>query len=183
MTRKRALLPKVAAVFVALSLLACQTSTTQVERAARAKVLENAPYTKILVVGVAPRKDEGRAFEKILVEELANHDTRASAMHKVVAAHVEADVKFGNRRVDLKERPQQGGLVDFFRHEYEEITSEPDANMKLTARIVSNVYDVKTGKRVYTLESATANAKTAEDIIVAESGAIALRLRKDDIIR
>ena len=122
----------VCVVLSLLALVACQTSTTEVERAARAKVLKNAPYRKILVVGVAPRKDEGRAFEKVLVEELANYDTQASAMHKVVATteltedivndaatkagadavlvatveRVDTAVKFGNRRVDLKERPQ-----------------------------------------------------------------------------
>ncbi len=201
---------RIAATTAMLMLLvACQTSTTQIDRAARAKVLENAPYDKILVVGVTYRKDTGRAFEKVLVEELANYDTRASALHTVISTtevtedivraaaekagadailvatveNVETDVEFGNRRVDLKERPQQGGLVDFFRHEYEEVTSEPSVDLKFTAVVVSNVYDVESGDRIYTVESATANAKSAEEIILAESNAIAERMHKDGIIR
>ncbi len=201
---------RIAAMTAMLGILAaCQTTTTQVDRAARAKILENAPYDKILVIGVAPRKDAGRAFEKVLVEELANYDTRASAMHTVIATteiteedvqnaakevgadavlvatveNVDTDVKFGNRRVDLKERPQSGGLVDFFRHEYEEVTSEPSVDMRFTAVVVSNVYDVESGDRIYTVESATANAETAEEIIVAESDAIVERMHKDGIIR
>ena len=201
---------RLAAMTAALGFLAaCQTSTTQIDRAARAKVLENAPYSKILVVGVTYRKDTGRAFEKVLVEELANYDTRASAMHTVISTteitedvvrtaaekvnadavliatveDVETDVKFGNRRVDLKERPQNGGLVDFFRHEYEEVTSEPSVDLKFTAVVVSDVYDVESGNRIYTVESATANASSAEEIIIAESSAIAERMHKDGIIR
>ncbi|MDJ0700370.1 MAG: hypothetical protein QNJ07_10965 [Woeseiaceae bacterium] len=201
---------RIAAITAMLCFLAaCQTATTQVDRAARAKVLENAPYDKILVVGVTYRKDTGRAFEKVLVEELANYDTRASAMHTVISTtevtedvvrsaaekvdadavliatveNVETDVKFGNRRVDLKERPQNGGLVDFFRHEYEEVTSEPSVDMKFTAVVVSDVYDVESGNRIYTVESATANASSAEEIIVQESAAIVLRMHKDGIIR
>ena len=201
---------RIAALTATLGLLAaCPTATTQVDRAARAKVLKNAPYDKILVVGVTYRKDTGRAFEKVLVEELANYDTRASAMHTVVSTtevtedvvrsaaekvdadavliatveNVETDVKFGNRRVDLKERPQNGGLVDFFRHEYEEVTSEPSVDLKFTAVVVSDVYDVESGNRIYTVESATANASSAEEIIVQESAAIVLRMHKDGIIR
>ena len=145
-------------VSAALVLAGCETSpTTEIERAARAPVLENAPYEMILVVGAAYRKDTVRAFETVLVEELANYDTRSRAMHKVRALEelseelireaaedidadavlittvdrVDTELKIGEKRVDLKERPQRGGLADFFRHEYEEVVSQPSVDMKL----------------------------------------------------
>lgn len=195
---------------ISIIIAACQTSTTKVERAARAKVLENAPYDMILVVGVTYRAETGRAFEKVVVEELANYDTRARAFHQVVATtevtedsvrdaaneigadavlmvtveNVDTEIKVGRERTDIKEStPQQGGLVDFFRRDYEEIKSAPTVDLKYTAKIVSNLYDVETETRVYTVESETAQARTAEEIIVAESAAITLRMHKDKIIR
>lgn len=193
-----------------LIVAACETTAvTEVERAARAKNLDNAPYSMILVVGAAHKADTVRAFEAVLVEELANYDTRARAMHKVRAGtelseslikeaaeeigadavlvttvdRVDTEVNVGEQRVDLKERPQRGGLADFFRHEYEEVVSEPSVDVKFTASIVTDVYDVQTNQRIYTVESATARAKTPEEVIVAESAAIAERMHKDGIIR
>ena len=197
-------------ISAALLLAACETPpVTEVERAARAPVLENAPYDLILVVGAAYRADTSRAFESVLVEELANYDTRARAMHKVRATteltedliraaatevgadavlvttveNVETEIKVGESRVDIKESPQQGGLVEFFRRDYEEIKSAPSVDMKLSVRIVTDVFDVESGNRVYTVESATVRAKTAEEIIVGESSAIAGRMHKDGVIR
>jgi len=199
------------ALLVGVSIIsaACQTSTTQVERAARATVLENAPYNMILVVGVTYTADTGRAFEQVLVEELANYDTRARAYHRVVKTtevtedsvrdaaneigadavlmvtvdNVDTEIKVGRERTDIKESTPQGGLVDFFRRDYEEIKSVPTVDLKYTAKIVSNLYDVETDRRVYTVESETAHARTAEEVIVGESAAITSRMRKDKIIR
>jgi len=197
------------AAIAILVLAGCQTSTTQVERAARAKEIPNAPYTNILVVGVTYRADTGRAFEKVLVEELANYNTRARAFHIVESTtdvsddvvrnaaervgadavlvvrveNVDTDVKIGESRVDIKESNQKGGLVEFFSRDYEEIKSAPTVDLKFTARIVTDLYDAKSSERVYTVESATANAKTAEQIIVGESSAITARMHSDGIIR
>ncbi len=199
-----------AVVLGSLILAACQTATTQVERAARAKDLENAPYDNILVVGVTYRADTGRAFETVIVEELATYDTRARAYHRVVATTevnedtvrkaaedigadavlvvtieaVDPEITVGEARTDIKQTVQQGGrLVDFFQRDYEEIKSAPRIDMKYSVRIVSNFYDVEKDARVYTVESATAHAKTPEEVIRAESAAITLRMHKDDIIR
>ena len=58
---------------------ACITpiAQTSVDRVAKAKSVPNAPYSKVMVVGVAQQGTRGREFEEELVKELTNKRTYA----------------------------------------------------------------------------------------------------------
>ena len=121
-------------------------------------------------------------LDEALVSEAAE-EVGADAVLVSSVERVDTEVEVGNKRVDIKEQTRSGGLVEFFRRDYKEITQVPTVEMKLNVKIVTNVYDVASGNLVYTIESATENAVTPEEIIRAEVSAIAERMHKDGIIR
>ncbi|MCH7981082.1 MAG: hypothetical protein IID59_06220, partial [Proteobacteria bacterium] len=82
--------------------------------------------------------------------------------------------------------PQGGSLVGFFRSDYKEVKRPNQAegsDYTLDVSMVSDLYDVRSDKRVYSIESSTRNGETRYQIIMAQSKAIADRLKKDGLIR
>jgi hypothetical protein len=196
---------------LAATLAACVTpiAQTSVDRAAKAKSLPNAPFTNVMVVGIASQGTRGREFEEELVKALSNRSTtafgyrraasRADVKEEVVTELVrtkEADAvifvaaRFGNiiseeqgERVDVEAQVRGGGLVDFFRYDYQDLTKPPDATMRMQLQFFTNVFDVEEDRRVYTLESTTGLAESSSEIILSQAAGIAKRLRKDRLVR
>ena len=196
---------------LAATLAACVTpiAQTSVDRAAKAKSLPNAPFTNVMVVGIASQGTRGREFEEELVKALSNRSTtafgyrraasRADVKEEVVTELVrtkEADAvifvaaRFGNiiseeqgERVDVEAQVRGGGRVDFFRYDYQDLTKPPDATMRMQLQFFTNVFDVEEDRRVYTLESTTGLAESSSEIILSQAAGIAKRLRKDRLVR
>lgn len=190
---------------------ACITpiAQTSVDRAAKAKSVPNAPYSKVMVVGIAHQGTRGREFEEQLVKELSNKRTyafgyrraasRADVKQEVVEELLQAQgadavivvaarltsvstEKLGER-VDVEAQVRGGGLAGFFRYDYEELTKPPDSTMRMKLQFVTNVFDVKDDRRVYTVESSTGSAESTSEVIMSEAAEIAARLRKDKMVR
>ena len=199
-------------MFSAATLVAaCVTpiAQTSVDRAAKAKSVPNAPYSKVLVVGIAAQGTRGREFEEELAKELGNKHTyafgyrraasRADVQKGVIEALLEAQqadavifvaARFRSvttdergERVDVESQVRGGGLAGFFRYDYEEYTKPPDSTMRMKLQFVTDVFDVKDDLRVYTLESTTGSAESSSEIIMSEAAEIAARLRKDKMVR
>lgn len=196
-----------AAVFVA----ACVTpiAQTSVDRAAKAKSVPNAPYARVLVVGIAAQGTRGREFEEELAKELNNKRTyafgyrraasradvkkevieellnaqQADAVIFVAARLTSVSTEKLDERVDVEAQVRGGGLAGFFRYDYEDLTKPPDSTMRMKLQFVTNVFDVKDDRRVYTLESTTGSAESTSEVIMSESAEIASRLRKDKMVR
>jgi len=190
---------------------ACITpiAQTSVDRVAKAKSVPNAPYSKVMVVGIAKQGTRGREFEEQLVKELGNNRTyafgyrraasRADVKQEVVQELLETQgadaVIFVSarlasvsteeleERVDLEAKVRGGGLVNFFRYDYENLTKPADSTMLMKLQFITNVFDVKDDRRVYMLESATGSAESTSEVIMSEAAEIASRLRKDKIVR
>jgi hypothetical protein len=204
-------LVRLPALILAATLVACVTpiAQTSVDRAAKAKSLPNAPYSKVMVVGIAERGTRGREFEEELVKQLTTRSTqafgyrraasRADVRQEVVTELVQTrDVdavivvaaRFRNvvtqkqdERVDVESQVRGGGLVDFFRYDYKELTKPPDSTMRMELQFVTNLFDVEKDTRVYTLESSTGLAESSSEIILSQAAGIAKRLRKDKMVR
>lgn len=199
-------------VFIlAATLTACVTpiAQTSVDRAARATSIPNAPYMNVMVVGIAAQGTRGREFEEELVKQLGSKNAsafgyrraaqRADIKEEVVAELVRArqadgvivvSARFRNvvaddkeERVDVESEVRGGGLVDFFRYDYQELTKPADTTMRMELQFVTNVFDVREDRRVYTLESTTGLAESSSEIILSQAGEIAKRLRKDRMVR
>lgn len=209
MIRKR--VPTLILMLSAALVAACVTpiAQTSVDRVAKAKAVPNAPFSKVMVVGIAARGTRGREFEEQLVKELSNKRTYAFGYRRAASrADVNQDViqellktqgadavifvsarltsvrteELGER-VDVESKIRGGGLAGFFRYDYEELTKPPESTMLMKLQFVTNLFDVKDDRRVYTLESTTGSAESTSEVIMSEAAEIASRLRKDKMVR
>lgn len=200
-----------ALVIVAALAAACTgpTAHTHVDRVARAKELPNAPYKKILIVATAARASSAREFEEVLAKELSNSHTQAFGYHRaasradvkedvvrslaqlqdadailaVTARLVNAEREVTEERTDVQAQVKGGGLVDFFRYDYKEYTSPPSTDYRVNVQVQTDMFDVETEERVYTVESRTDFAEATSEIILGEARELAKRLRKDKLVR
>ena len=185
------------------------TAQTQVDRVARAKELPNAPYKRILIVGTAARASLAREFEEVLAKELGNDHTYAFGYHRaasradvkedvvrslaelqnadailvVTSRLVNAEREVTRERTDVQAKVKGGGLVDFFRYDYKEYTAPPAADYRVNVQVHSDMFDVASDRRIYTVESRTEFAQTSSEIIIGEARELAKRLRKDKLVR
>jgi len=190
---------------------ACVTpiAQTSVDRAAKAKSVPNAPYSKVLIVGIAAQGTRGREFEEQLAKELGNKRTyvfgyrraasradvkqevieelllaqQADAVIFVAARLTSVNTEKRGERVDVESQVRGGGLAGFFRYDYEEYLKPPDSTMRMKLQFVTDVFDAKDDRRVYTLESTTGSAESTSEVIMSEAAEIAARLRKDRLVR
>jgi hypothetical protein len=192
-------------------LAACTGSTSQtyVDRVARAKELPNAPYSDILIVAIAERGATARQFEEELVAELTDMGVNAIGYHRaasradvkeevvrqiaeeqgadailfVTGSLVGAQREVTDSRTDVQAQVKGGGLVDFFRYDYEEAKTPAKTDYRVNVQFTTDMFDVETEERIYTVESRTDLAETTSEIIVSEARELAKRLRKDDMVR
>lgn len=182
---------------------------THVDRVARVKELPNAPYKRVLIVGTAARASSAREFEEVLAKELSNDHTYAFGYHRaasradvkedvirsiaesqnadailvVTSRLVNAEREVTEERTDVQARVKGGGLVDYFRYDYKEYTSPPSADYRVNVQVQSDMFDVASDRRIYTVESRTEFAETTSEIIIGEAKELAKRLRKDKLVR
>lgn len=191
---------------------ACETTPapeTTVNRVLMAPSLPNAPYETILIVGATPDRESDRMIEEGLREELGKRRVqpvsfvrRSSAMRPsgdaistlvketgadavlVVSGRLDkVEIERRGERVDVQPQVRGGSLLDFFRYDYEETISPAYEGVAVDVRFVSDLYDVETGRRVYSVESATTRGLTSYDVVIGEARAIVRRLAKDGLIR
>ena len=185
------------------------TAQTQVDRVARAKELPNAPYKRVLIVGTAARASSAREFEEILAKDLSNDHTYAFGYHRaasradvteevvrslaemqnadailvVTARLVNAEREVSGERTDVQAQVKGGGLVDFFRYDYKEYTTPPSAEYRVNVQVQTDMFDVASEDRIYTVESRTDFGETTSEIILSEAKELAKRLRKDKLVK
>lgn len=196
---------------IAATVVACAgpTSQTYVDRVARAKELPNAPYSDILIVAIAERGATAREYEEALAAELTDMGVNAIGYHRaasradvkeevvrqiaaeqgvdailfVTGSLVSAQREVTDSRTDVQAQVKGGGLVDFFRYDYKEAKTPAKTDYRVNVQFTSDMFDVETEERIYTVESRTDLAETTSEIILAEAQELARRLRKDRLVR
>jgi hypothetical protein len=198
-------------VLVAL-LAGCSTqpvARTNVDRVLKAPSVPNAPYSNLVLVGVAPSREIAREMEQGVGEELSRRgvtvhsfvkeSTATEASAEAVDALVRAteadgvlmitgrlagaDLTKRQGAVEGEARTIGGNLVNFFRYDYEEYTEPTYADVTLDITLVALLFDAASNERVHSVESSTTNGETAYQIITAQGKAIAERMKKDGMIR
>jgi hypothetical protein len=208
-SQRRAGLTAIAMIAALAAACTGPTAHTHVDRVARAKELPNAPYKRVLIVGTAARASSAREFEEVLAKELSNKHTYAFGYHRaasradvkedvvrsiaelqdadailvVTARLVNAERQVTEARTDVKAEVKGGGLVDFFRYDYKEYTSPPSADYRVNVQMQTDMFDVDSEARVYTVESRTDFGEATSEIILGEARELAKRLRKDKMVR
>lgn len=207
--QKRAGLTAIAMIAALAAACTGPTAHTHVDRVARAKELPNAPYKRVLIVATAARASSAREFEEVLAKDLSNNHTFAFGYHRaasradvqedvvrslaelqdadailvVTARLVNAEREVTEERTDVQAQVIGGSLVDFFRYDYKEYTSPPSADYRVNVQVQTDMFDVATEERVYTVESRTDFAETTSEIVLSEATQLAKRLRKDGLVR
>ncbi len=188
------------------------TQTTSVNRVLRATDISNSPYTNILVVGAVPSRDTARNIELGITGELkaanveAHSFVRESSSTEATEAAIQefiddvgidavivvsanltgAALTERSEQVDIQAVTQGGSLLGFFRSDYKDVTRPNQAETSdytINVALVTDFYDVKSDKRVYTIETSTMHGQTRYQIIMAESKVIVGRLKADGLIR
>ena len=188
------------------------TQTTSVNRVLRATDIANSPYTNILVVGAVPSRDTARNIELGITGELKAANVEAHSFVRessstepteaaiqqfiddvgidaviVVSANLTgAALTTRDEQVDIQAVTQGGSLLGFFRSDYEDVTRPNQAETSdytINVALVTDFYDVKSDKRVYTIETSTMHGQTRYQVIIAESKVIVGRLKADGLIR
>ncbi len=180
---------------------------TSVERVLRLPGLADTPYSHVLVVGVAPSNANAHLFERRIAEELRNTETRAAEYYKIGVSltedkvretagelgidailvtrveHIDSNVSVSEERTEIEVTARGGNLVDYFRYDYGEHTLPPTVGVTYDVVLVTDIYDERSGEKVYVIESRTMDAETAFELILDESTAIVEHLRKDGVVR
>ena len=200
-----------AILMVAAMAAACTGPTvhTHVDRVARAKELPNAPYSDILIVAITARGATAREFEEVLAAELADMGVNAVGYHRaasradvkeevvrqlaadlrsdailfVTGSLVSAQREVTGSRTDVQAQVKGGGLVDFFRYDYREAKTPAKTDYRVNVQFTTDMFDVESEERIYTVESRTEFAETTSEIVVNEAQELAKRMRKDKLVR
>ena len=200
-------------LFLGLAVLAAACNTQPVARTTVDKVLKapdapNAPYSTIVLVGVAPTRELARELEQGLSVHLSEQDVESHSFVKessatavseeavaelVVATGADAilmisgrlaggDIEQRDEPIDVEARPIGDNLLNYFRYEYEEYAAPSYTDITLDVELVSNLYDAASNERVHSVETSTKDGETSYEIIMAQSDAIVARMKKDGLI-
>ena len=199
-------------LLVASLAAACTTQSTArstVDRVLLARDLPNAPYSNIVLVGVAPTRELAREFEQGLSDELtergvqvhsfvkessAREATAEAVANLVNAAGADAILMVSGRLagaeidkheeiVDVEARSIGGNLLNFFRYDYREFSEPTYTDVTVDVKLVSLLFDAASNERVHSVEVSTTEGETAYHVITSQSEAIVDRMKKDELIR
>ena len=187
--------------------------TTTVDRVLGSTDIVNAPYTNILVVAAVGSRDSARNIELGITGELkavnveAHSFVRESSSTEPTEAAIQefiddvgvdgviivsakltgaALTQQREEQVDIQAVTQGGSLLGFFRSDYKDVTrpnQAETADYTINVALVSDFYDVKSDKRVYSIESSTTHGQTRYEVVMDQSKAIVSRLKADGLIR
>lgn len=187
--------------------------TTTVDRVLGSTDIVNAPYTNILVVAAVGSRDSARNIELGITGELkavnveAHSFVRESSSTEPTEAAIQEfidDVGVNGviivsakltgaeltqqrgEQVDIQAVTQGGSLLGYFQSDYKDVTRPNQAETSdytLNVALVSDFYDVKSDKRVYSIESSTMHGQTRYEIVMEQAKAIVMRLKADGMIR
>lgn len=198
------------AVLLPALLLAGCAKGTKVSPVRHEKRPAEAPYKKVLVVGVTPNEGLRWRWERIMAQTLEDngmtawasvkemgYDTPLNRDNVVVAVRkTEADAVLVSRllrqdvapkgvdaRKEAKKKRRDQYAVDFFRYDYEEIEIPSYTLLTSTVEIATDLYETTEGRIVYSLNTITYQKQTEWEVLDEVTIAIAKRLRKDKMIR
>ena len=193
-------------------LAACQSTpqqTTTVDRVLIAPNVANAPYTKVLIVAAVPRRETARNIEQGFSEQIESAGVQAHSFVRessstepsdeavaelvkatgvngviiVTASLAGAEITKHEEQVDVDAETQGGNLFGFFRYDYKESATPSYSDYTVDVVLTSDLFDVESGERVYSLESSTKRGGSTYDIVMSEGKVLVGCLKQDGLIR
>ena len=166
-------------------------------------------FSSVLVIGIAGDFNSRADFERMLAREIATGSTTATPYYTLADADapidraaVEAQVAEGafdavlitrvlNRDVENKVKVgssatkkirQDGGVVDLFRYDYEELNEPVRLSMDINVVIESEVFAVESKALVWAIESDMSHHESREELTLAAVDLVARALRGDGLV-
>lgn len=200
----------VLALLLATFVLAACTKGTKVSPVRHEKRPAEAPYKRVLVVGVTPNEGLRWRWERTMAQTLQDnglaawasvkemgYDTPLNRDNVVLAVRkTEADAVLVSRllrqdvaprgvdaRKEAKKKRRDQYAVDFFRYDYEEIEIPSYTLLTSTVEIATDLYETTEGRIVYSLNTITYQKQTEWEVLDEVTVAIAKRLRKDRMVK
>ena len=198
----------VSACLPLVALVACSTQTEVVKMYEDAAVGDTR-YEHVLIVSVASDVGQRRRLEELITGHLGDAGVAATAAHTrigltptilqddidsaarelsadaILITHivsVETSARRVEGRVDLVSECRGGDPVDYFLYDHREIKEPDSVRFAHTVVAVTNLYDVDTGRRMWTIQSTCFEKASMDEVLREEATAIVRQLQVDALI-
>ena len=161
-----------------------------------------APFSNILVVSVAGDIATRTEFEQAIAKAISTEETTVTPFYTVVgrtpqltrnilnnvvrAREFDAIILTrlqGQDRADLVPNRPTGRLFNLYLYDYAELNYLADIEVGSTVSFVVEVYDTRTEKKVWAIESLIFDSKTVESVLSEQLAAISAEILKDGLVR
>ncbi len=161
-----------------------------------------APFSNILVVSVAGDIATRTEFEQAIAKAISTEETTVTPFYTVVgrtpqltrnilnnvvrAREFDAIILTrlqGQDRADLVPNRPTGRLFNLYLYDYAELNYPADIEVGSTVSFVVEVYDTRTAKKVWAIESLIFDSKTVESVLLEQLAAISAEILKDGLVR
>ncbi len=191
-----------------LLLAACAQQPTQVVKLYESEGADR-HFDTLLVIGIADDPSTRRNLEDMVAAGIKDRGANSVAGHThtgpgttllqsaineaasqagadgILVSHIasvdtQMDVEAG--RTEVYAECRGGDPADYFLYDYEELQVPDTVRVAHTVVVISNLYDVQSGERVWTIQSTCFNKSTMNEALVDEAEAIARQLMIDDLV-
>ncbi len=161
-----------------------------------------APFSNIVVVSVAGDIATRTEFEQAIAKAISTEETTVTPFYTVVgrtpqltrnilnnvvrAREFDAIILTrlqGQDRADLVPNRPTGRLFNLYLYDYAELNYPADIEVGSTVSFVVEVYDTRTAKKVWAIESLIFDSKTVESVLSEQLAAISAEILKDGLVR
>ena len=161
-----------------------------------------APFSNIVVVSVAGDIATRTEFEQAIAKAISTEETTVTPFYTVVgrtpqltrnilnnvvrAREFDAIILTrlqGQDRADLVPNRPTGRLFNLYLYDYAELNYPADIEVGSTVSFVVEVYDTRTAKKVWAIESLIFDSKTVESVISEQLATISAEILKDGLVR
>ena len=161
-----------------------------------------APFSNILVVSVAGDIATRTEFEQAIANAISTDETTVTPFYTVVgrtpqltrnilnnvvrAREFDAIILTrlqGQDRADLVPNRPTGRLFNLYLYDYAELNFPADIEVGSTVSFVVEVYETRTAKKVWAIESLIFDSRTVESVVSEQLAAISAEILKDGLVR
>jgi len=198
-----------AKVLLLIAVSAIATGCAATSTTSAGSDLAKMSFSNFLVIGVAGDYNNRAYFERSLVSGIRAKGSSASAFHVVAPGNkpvtreaVQGALEAGdfdavlvsrvldsNTDLDVKSAVtgtkvsrKDGGALDLFRYDYEEVNDPLSLELNTSVNIATELYDAASEQRVWSIESVSSATENIGQLIEDAAENVVKRLNRDDLI-
>jgi hypothetical protein len=197
-------------VFLASGIILCAGCAASSSPATQADPgLEDASYSNFLVIGVAGDYNNRAYFERSVVSGIRAKGSSARAFHVVAPGNkpltreavkvaiesggfdavlvsrvldTDTDLDVKNSVTGTKVTRKDGGVLDLFRYDYEDLHEPMSLELKTKVKIATELYSAASEQKVWSIDSVSSATENIGQLIEDAAENVVKRLDRDDLI-